>query len=212
MPGNKRGVLISFEGVEGSGKTTQARALVDWLGNAGLPCVFVREPGGTEVGEMIRSILLHPGLKIDPRCETLLFLAARGQLVAETIMPALQGRKIVVTDRFADSTFAYQVCGRNLPPRLIAVFNRFAARGLKPDLTFLVEFDARKRGARGKDRDRMEAEDNDYHDRVRRGFLKLAGRARKRIKVLDGEKPVSELTLEITAKVKNLLINKGYKL
>jgi dTMP kinase len=212
MSGNKRGVLISFEGVEGSGKTTQARALVDWLGGTDLPFVFVREPGGTPTGEMIRSILLNPGSAIDPRCETLLFLAARSQLVAETILPALRDRKIVVTDRFADSTFAYQVCGRGLPPRLIAVFNRFAARGVKPDLTFLVEFDARKRGARGKNRDRMETEDNAYHDRVRRGFLKLAGRARKRIKVLDGEKSVADLTREVTAQVKNLLINKGYKL
>jgi dTMP kinase len=212
MHGNKRGVLISFEGVEGSGKSTQAGALVEWLGAAKVPCVFVREPGGTKVGEMIRTILLDPSLNIDPRCETLLFLAARSQLVAEMIAPALRDRKIVVTDRFADSTFAYQVCGRGLPARLIAVFNRFAARGVKPDLTFLVEFDARKRGARGKDRDRMETEDNAYHDRVRNGFLKLAGRARKRIKVLDGEKPVAELTREVIERVKLLLTTKGYQL
>jgi len=212
MPGIKRGVLISFEGVEGSGKTTQARALVAWLGNTGLPFIFVREPGGTPVGEMIRSILLQPGLTVNPRCETLLFLAARSQLVAETILPALRDHKIVVTDRFADSTFAYQVCGRSLPPRLIAIFNRFAASGLHPDLTFLVDFDARKRRDRGKNRDRMETENDAYHDRVRDGFLKLARRARKRVKVLDGEKPVAELTREVAAQVKNLLLNKGYKL
>jgi len=212
MPGNKRGVLISFEGVEGSGKTTQARALVEWLGNAGLPFIFVREPGGTPVGEMIRSILLQPGLTVNPRCETLLFLAARSQLVAETILPALRDHMIVVTDRFADSTFAYQVCGRGLPPRLIAIFNRFATSGLYPNLTFLVDFDARKRRERGKGQDRMETENDTYHDRVRDGFLKLARHARKRVKILDGEKPVAELTQEVTAQVKNLLLNKGYKL
>lgn len=212
MPGIKRGVLISFEGVEGSGKTTQARALVEWLVNAGLPNIFVREPGGTPVGEMIRSILLQPGLSITPRCETLLFLAARSQLVAEMIAPALRDRKIVVTDRYADSTFAYQVCGRGLPPRLIAVFNRFATSGLCPDLTFLIDFDARKRHERGKSRDRMETENDAYHDRVRQGFLKLARRARKRVKILDGEKPVAELTREVVLQSKKMLLNKGYKL
>ena len=212
MPGIKRGVLISFEGVEGSGKTTQARALVEWLGNAGLPHIFVREPGGTPVGEMIRSVLLQPGLTVNPRCETFLFLAARSQLVAEMILPALRDRKIVVTDRFADSTFAYQVCGRGLPPRLIAIFNRFAASGINPDLTFLVDFDARKRRERGKTRDRMETENDAYHDRVRHGFLKLARRARKRVKVLDGEKPVADLTREIAGQVRTLLLNKGYRL
>jgi dTMP kinase len=128
------------------------------------------------------------------------------------ILPALRDRKIVITDRFADSTFAYQVCGRGLPPRLIAIFNRFATSGLYPDLTFLVDFDARKRRERGKTRDRMETESDTYHDRVRHGFLKLARRARKRVKVLDGEKPVADLTREIAGQVKNLLLNKGYKL
>jgi dTMP kinase len=212
MAGIKRGVLISFEGVEGSGKSTQARALVDWLEAAGLPCLFVREPGGTPVGEMIREILLRPGLAVHPRTETLLFLAARSQLVAEMLLPALRDRKIVVTDRFADSTFAYQVCGRGLPPRRIAIFNRFATSGLNPDLTFLVDLDIRKRHERGKSQDRMEIENDTYHELVRQGFLKLAGRARKRIKVLDGEKPVAELTGEITDQVKNFLLNKGYKL
>jgi dTMP kinase len=212
MTGVKRGVLISFEGVEGSGKTTQARALVDWLNGAGLPNLFVREPGGTSVGEMIREILLRPGLAINARCEALLFLAARSQLVAEMIIPALRTRQIVVTDRFADSTFAYQVCGRGLPPRLVSIINRFAASGIKPDLTFLVDIDARKRHERGKGRDRMETENEAYHDRVRGGFLKLARRARKRIRVLDGEKPVADLAREVTAQVQNLLINKGYKL
>lgn len=207
----KRGVLISFEGVEGSGKTTQAQALAAWLENRGLPCRFVREPGQTKAGEKIREILLDPGQFIHPQCELLLFLAARSQLVRESILPALEAKQIVVTDRFADSTTAYQVCGRGLPVRLTAIMNRFATAGLKPDLTFLVDIDAGARHQRGKDRDRMEREDEAYHQRVRDGYLAIARRAKKRIKVLDGRQPADEITRGVIGQVTTFLAHKGYK-
>jgi dTMP kinase len=207
----KRGVLISFEGVEGSGKTTQAQALAAWLEAGGLPYRFVREPGMTPIGEKIRGLLLDPSHLIHPQCELLLFLAARSQLVRETILPALEAKQIVVADRFTDSTTAYQVYGRGLPPRLVAIFNRFAASGLKPDLTFLVDIDANERHARGKDRDRMEREDESYHQRVRAGYLKLAHRAKKRVRIIDGRQPADNITHDVIGHVKTFLINKGYQ-
>lgn len=212
MPGVKHGVLISFEGVEGSGKTTQAQALASWLKSAGLDFIFVRDPGTTPVSEKIRQILLDPGQKINPHCELLLFLAARSQLTREIIQPALSARQIVVADRFSDSTMAYQAFGRNLPLRLVAIFNRFAAAGIKPDLTFLVDFDAGNRHARGKDRDRMEQEDEEYHYRVRQGYLRLARRAKKRFRVLDGSRSVDEISREVIMWTKAFLVNKGYQL
>ncbi len=213
MPGIKRGVLISFEGVEGSGKTTQARALVDYLENKGAPFLFVRDPGSTEIGESIRQVLLNPEYKImNPRCELFLFLAARAQLVYEKILPALNDKKIVVADRFSDSTLAYQVYGHNLPKRLISIFNRFASAGLKPDLTFLVDIDVLKGRSRGKINDRIEGLNRIYHEKVRRAYLRLAHRARGRIKVLNGERSVEELKTEVIGYVNEFLCKKGYKL
>lgn len=212
MPGVKRGVLISFEGVEGSGKTTQAQALAAWLKSTGLDFIFIRDPGTTPVSEKIRQILLDPGQKINSHCELLLFLAARSQLTREVIQPALLARKIVVADRFSDSTTAYQAFGRNLPLRLVTIFNRFAAGGIKPDLTFLVDIDAGHRHLRGKNRDRMEQEDEDYHRRVRQGYLRLARRAKKRFRVVDGSRSVDEISREVIMWTRAFLVNKGYQL
>ncbi len=213
MHGVKRGVLITFEGVERSGKSTQAKALARWLAEKDLPHIFVRDPGTTQIGEDIRKILLNPRLgNMHAKCEVLLFLAARSQLTHEKLLPAIREKQIVVCDRFADSTFAYQSYARNLPARLVAVFNRFATAGIKPDLTFLVDIDvaaAQKRGVGG---DRMEAENTDYHERVRDGYLKLAHRARKRIRVLDGTLPVEALHRQVVTAAGDLLLRKGYKL
>lgn len=213
MAGLRRGIFISFEGVEGSGKTTQALALAEWLEKQQIPHIFVREPGSTLVGEAIREILLNPKHRgMHPKCEVLLFLAARSQLVYEKILPAITAKKVVVTDRFADSTYAYQVYARNLPQRLISIFNRFATAGLKPDLTFIFDIDVSRARQRGTFDDRMETEDELYHQRVRKGYLKLAHRAKKRIKILNGEKSVQELKTEVEDYVKKLLVRKGYKL
>jgi dTMP kinase len=213
MAGVRRGVFITFEGVEGSGKTTQAHALVDWLSMHNIPHLFVREPGGTAVGEMIREILLNPENKaMNPKCEVLLFLAARSQLMYDKILPALQKKQIVVSDRFADSTYAYQTYARNLPQRLIAIFNRFATAGIKPDLTLLFDIDVTEARKRGIFDDRMESEREDYHRRVREGYLTLAHRAKKRVKILEAVKPVEILKGEVVSYVKTLLVRKGYML
>ncbi len=213
MKGIKRGVFISFEGVEGSGKTTQAQALVEWLDRKNISHIFVREPGGTVVGEAIREILLDPRFReMHKKCEVLLFLAARSQVTYEKILPSIQQRKVVVSDRFSDSTFAYQVYARNLPQRLISVFNRFATAGIMPDLTFLVDIDISKGRERGVFDDRMETEGVGYHERVHDGYLRLADKAKKRIKILDGEKPVDILRNEVIEHAKRILIRKGYKL
>jgi len=146
------------------------------------------------------------------KCEVLLFLAARSQLTHEKILPALKDKKVVVTDRFSDSTFAYQSYARDLPRRLISIFNRFAAAGLKPDLTFLVDIDTKKRMERGKFSDRMETEAEDYHQKVRNGYRYLAARAKKRCKILDGEKSVEILHNEVIHHVREVLARKGYKI
>lgn len=208
-----RGLFISFEGVEGCGKTTQADALVDWLKGKDIPVVYIRDPGGTDIGEAVRTILLDPEFRtMHAKCEVLLFLASRSQLTYEKIIPALSKRQIVVTDRYADSTLVYQAYARDLPGRLIAVFNRFATAGLKPDLTFLVDIDIARGRARGVFDDRMERESLLYHERVREGYLRLARKAKKRIKVLDGEKEVRSLNQEVIAHVKTIMARKGYTL
>jgi dTMP kinase len=211
MAGVRRGLFITFEGVEGSGKTTQARALVDWLSEHNMPHLFVREPGSTTVGEMIREVLLNPENKtMNPKCEVLLFLAARSQLTYEKILPALQKKHVVVSDRFADSTYAYQTYARDLPQRLIAIFNRFATAGIRPDLTLLFDIDVTEARKRGIFDDRMESERGDYHRKVREGYLALAHRAKKRVKILDAAKPVEILKHEVINYVKTLLVRKGY--
>jgi dTMP kinase len=213
MHGVKRGLLISFEGVEGSGKTTQARALADWLAAKKIAHILVRDPGSTEIGEKIREILLDKqNREMHAKCEVLLFLAARSQLTYELLLPALQEKKIVITDRFSDSTFAYQCYARALPLRLVKIFNRFAAAGLRPDLTFLVHIDAAKRLERGKDTDRMEIEAEAYHQKVQRGFQLMALRAKKRFRVLDGTKTVDTLHREVVHHVGEILVRKGYKI
>ncbi len=212
MRGAKRGVFISFEGVEASGKTTQAKALVAWLADRGIPHIFVRDPGCTKIGEKIREILLDKDLSaMHERCEVLLFLAARSQLTYEKILPALSAKKVVVTDRFSDSTFAYQSYARKLPRRLIAVFNRFAAAGIKPDMTFLVDIDAAVRKERGKFSDRMETEAETYHKEVRQAYRVLAARSKKRFRVLDGEKSPDVIHEEVVEHVRELLKRKGHK-
>jgi dTMP kinase len=211
MAGVRRGIFITFEGVEGSGKTTQAHALVDWFSEQNIPYLFVRDPGSTTVAEMIREVLLNPEYKtMNPKCEVLLFLAARSQLTYEKILPALQQKQVVVSDRFADSTYAYQTYARDLPQRLIAIFNRFATAGIKPDLTLLFDIDVAEARKRGIFDDRMETEREEYHRNVREGYLKLAHRAKKRVKILDAAKPVEILKQEVISYVKTLLVRKGY--
>lgn len=212
--GAVRGVLITFEGVEGSGKSTQAQLLVEYLKEKGREVVFSREPGGTEIGERIRDILLDPDCRqMDARTELFLYLASRNQHVREKILPALRAGKVVVLDRFADSSVAYQGFGRELGERFVSRLNKLATRGLKPDITFLVDVPVMvgyQRKEKGK-LDRMEQEEVKFHERVRNGYLRLARRAPGRIKVVAGEREPMEIQKEIRLLVDRMLERKGKK-
>lgn len=186
--GLKRGLFITFEGPEGSGKSTQIARTVAYLKKRkGRRPLLLREPGGTAVGEAIRKILLNRHFReMTPGTELLLYLAARAQLVAEKILPALRKGEVVVCDRFEDSTLAYQGFGRKIPLQAIEEVSRRFVRGrVKPDLTFLLDINPRVGIRRGGRHDRMEQQSFAFHDRVRRGFLKLAQRNRKRLIVVD---------------------------
>jgi len=187
-----RGKFITFEGIEGTGKTTQCALLCDYLRGHGIDIVETREPGGTSLGESIRALLLSPEAEgPTARAELLLFLAARSQLVTQIIAPALKAGKWVVCDRFSDATVAYQGYGRGIDVEIVKTLNDFATGGLKPDKTFLLDLDVEtgiKRAVSGKKEfagshvgDRMESEDIEFHRRVRRGYLELAEQEPERI-------------------------------
>ena len=174
MPSGK---LIVFEGAEGAGKSTQVRLLVERLTAARIPCVSLREPGGTPAGDAIRDILLHREHEITDAAEALLFMASRAELIAGEITPSLSAGKVVLLDRFFLSTYAYQIFGRGLPEPEIRAANRLATAGLVPDLTLLLDVPATEglgradvRGAR----DRMERSGDDFHQRVTSAFRQFA--------------------------------------
>lgn len=185
---SKRGLFITFEGGEGAGKSTQIAMLASLLEHAGVRCRVVREPGGTVVGEQVRAILLDPETGwMDARAELLLYEAARAQLVAEVIEPALDAGEVVICDRFYDSTVAYQGYARGLRLEEVEAANSIATTGLAPDRTLLLDLDVET----GMDRattdgaDRLEAEERAFHDRVRHGFLVIAQREPERVRVVD---------------------------
>jgi dTMP kinase len=167
------GKLLVLEGAEGAGKTTQIRLLAEHMTNAGVPCVAVREPGGTPVGDAIREILLDPERQITAATEALLFMSSRAELIAREIKPSLSEGKTVLLDRFFLSTYAYQIAGRGLPEADIRAANRLATAGLVPDLTLLIDISPstglERADARGS-RDRMERADDDFHRRVADAF------------------------------------------
>jgi dTMP kinase len=168
-----RGRLIVFEGPEGVGKTTQLGLLGEWLDERAIAHVRVREPGGTSLGNEIRQLLLDPGNEVDARAEALLFMASRAALVERVVEPALERGALVLADRFFLSTYAYQVAGRGLPESEIRSTNRFATRGLVPDLTLLFSAPAGERGQRQQLRgssDRIESEGGEFHTRVADAF------------------------------------------
>jgi dTMP kinase len=207
-----RGVLITFEGVEGSGKSTQADRLATRLAALGVSCLVSREPGGTDIGEAVRSILLDPKNKaMHGLTELFLYLASRNQLVREDVMPALNDGKVVVLDRFGDSSIAYQGFGRDLGEKLVARLNKLATADLRPNLTVLVDLPVgvgRERKASGV-LDRLERERVEFHERVRDGYLQLARRAPGRIKVVNGALMVDELERLVFCYVEELLKRKG---
>lgn len=180
-----RGKFITIEGPEGSGKSTHSRLLCGHLRRRGIRVLHTREPGGTKLGETVRRILLdRKNRGISDACELFLFLAARAQIVAEVIKPALAGGYTVVCDRFHDATVAYQGYGAGLSLRLIGSAGRLATGGLKPDLTILLDVETKLGLRRAGAKDRMEAKSLRFHKRVRQGYLKIAKGQPRRIKVI----------------------------
>lgn len=180
-----KGRFITFEGSEGCGKSTQSKMLFGYLKAKGLKVIYLREPGGVKVSEMIREILLNPKNKISPEAETLLYMAARAQVVEEIIKPALLAGKIVVCDRFMDSTIAYQGYGLGIDMKLIKSLGNFATQGIAPDLTIFLDLPV-KSGLKHRDncKDRIEQRSVSYHEKVRKGYLALAKDEPRRIKIV----------------------------
>lgn len=195
--------LISFEGGDGSGKTTQLNLLADYLAGKGRVCVRTREPGGTKLGGMIRQVLLEiGGDDISVQTELFLYLADRSHHIQEVIRPALTSGTLVLCDRFTDSTVAYQGFGRGIDPRLLRRLNQFASEGITPDLTLLLDCPVAVSLSRTSYRidrgeDRFEREKVEFHERVRSGFLELAQGEPNRICVLDASRPIREVHEEI---------------
>ena len=182
----KRGLFITLEGPEGSGKSTQSRMLTGFLRRSGYKVTHIWDPGSTKFGEAIRSILLKPGKKFCANAETMLYLAARAQLVDEKIAPALKKRYIVICDRFTDATVTYQGYGLGVDVKKIEDFNDFVTSSITPDITFFLDTNVRKglkrsRGVKGFS-DRIESRSMNFHDKVRDGYMKLAKRFPQRIK------------------------------
>ncbi len=206
-PAERHGLLLALEGGEGAGKSTQARLLAIWLREQGYDVAATHEPGATKVGMRLRALLLdtaHTGLTA--RAETLMYAADRAEHVATLIRPALERGTIVVTDRYVDSTLAYQGAGRALPADEIARLNEWATGGLRPDLTILMDLPpAVGLGRRARSADRLEAEPADFHERVRAGFLALARAEPGRYLVLDATRDPASLSREIQGRVRGLL-------
>ncbi|MBI5327629.1 MAG: dTMP kinase [Deltaproteobacteria bacterium] len=201
-------LFITFEGVEGSGKTTQMEMLKEHLEWKGFHVVSTREPGGTELGEKIRGVLLNmEGQTIAPWSELLLYEVCRAQLVSEVIKPALLDKKIVLCDRFADSTIVYQGCVRGLNLEAIASLNEWVSQGVMPTITFIIdcqpEIGLKRALARidtrpnGNKEDRFERENIEFHKRIRDGYLQLAKESPDRIKVINGNRDIPVIHKEI---------------
>ena len=206
-PGPPPGLLIAFEGGEGSGKTTQARLISIWLRELGYDVVTTHEPGATKVGMRLRALLLdtaHTGMS--PRAEALMYAADRAEHVSAVITPALERGAIVITDRYVDSSLAYQGAGRSLPVEEIARFNWWATGGRMPDLTILLDMDpVAGLQRRARSADRLEAEPAAFHLRVRAGFQALARAEPDRYLVLDADRPTDEITRDITERIRGIL-------
>ncbi len=197
-------LFVTFEGPDGSGKTTQARLLAEFLRERGYAVELTREPGGTEIGEQIRQVLLSTRNRaMRDETEVLLFSAARAQIVAELIRPALAAGKIVLCDRYYDSTLAYQGYGLGLDLDALRAITRFATGGLAPQLTFYVDVPAEMglaRRQRGKT-NRLDQKDVAYHTRVRNGYLELARAEPTRFVIIDGTRAIEYVQQDIRARM-----------
>ncbi|MCX7981490.1 MAG: dTMP kinase [Syntrophales bacterium] len=211
------GLFITFEGIEGCGKTTQLNLAAKSLTEKGYDVLVTAEPGGTDLGKSIREILLGKNnVTICPEAELLLFMADRAQHVKNVIIPALAAGKMVLCDRFLDATIAYQGYGRGLEVEAIRKIYTFISSGLYPDLTLLFDLEVEEGFLRLKARngecDRFEREDRDFHHRVRRGYLTLAQREPKRFHVVNASRDVIQVHKTVMALVEKLCREKGYGL
>jgi dTMP kinase len=196
------GLFVTFEGIDRSGKTTQARMLCDALGDRALA---VREPGGTPVGEQVRSLLKDPSVEIGTHAEALLFAAARAELVERVIRPALEAGRVVVSDRFLDSSLAYQGEARGLGVDEVARVNEWAVSGLKPDITFLLAMSAADAAARGSEDDRFEAEGAGLQIRVQDAYERMASAEPDRWRRVAADRDPAEVHADVLAEVESAL-------
>ena len=196
-------MFVTFEGLDGSGKSTQARLLGDWLTEQGRTVLLTREPGGTPVAEAVRDVVLH-GYDMAPWAEAALYAAARADHVAHAIRPALARGDDVVCDRYLDSSLAYQGAARGLGEDRVRELNLMLTDGLLPDRTFLVLVDPATAAARSRSSDRIEREGEDFHRTVDRAYRELATMFPDRIVSVDGERPTDEVAEEIRGRIRQL--------
>ena len=209
MTSERRGLWITLEGGDGSGKTTQAALLAEWLGAQGRTVLHTREPGGSEVGVLIRNIVLHHRGEVAPRAEALLYAADRAHHVATVVRPALQRGDVVIQDRYLDSSVAYQGAGRVLDATEVRDLSLWATEGALPDVTVLLDIDpseARRRlDADDKPFDRLEAEKEEFHTRVRDSYLRLAAAEPERFLVVDATRDPEDIASVIRTRLSVLL-------
>jgi dTMP kinase len=200
-------MFISFEGIDFSGKSTQIKKLCDFLDKQNKKYLLVREPGGTRISEMIREILLSKeNMELSIESELFLYLAARAQLVDEKIIPNLENYDFIIADRFIDSTYVYQGYGRELDKNLIRKMNQFAIRNCYPKISFLIDISVeesiKRRNSAGRSDDRIESAGNEFFEKVRNGYLDLAKSEANRIQIINGDRDIEEIHLEILKTVK----------
>ena len=202
----QKGLFITFEGCDGCGKTTQLELLAKYLQDKGYDVIVTREPGARGLGEKLRKILLNYDGEVSSNCESFLFLADRAQHIDTIVKPAIDAGKIVLCDRHIDSTAAYQGYGRGLDIEQINYLNNIATSGLKPNLTLLFDVDIETSMARvGNNKDRMENAGIEFQEKVRHGYLELAKKEPKRIKVFDSGKTIEQLHQEVLGTIAPLL-------
>lgn len=212
-----KGIFITFEGLDGSGKTTQIELLNSFLKQSGFDVVLTREPGGTDIGDKIREILLDSkNIQMSYRAETLLFLASRAELVSKVIQPSLNQGKIVICDRFFDSTIAYQGIARQLGAEKILDMSLWTTENIIPDLTFLLSIDVwecENRIKNGKKKkDRIEKEEIVFKSKIQEGYMQLAGKNKERFVIVDGCLDIESVFAVVKNNTLRVLKSKGFNL
>ena len=203
---SETGLFVCFEGGEGAGKSTQSRLLRDWLVASGQTVLLTFEPGDTSVGKELRRIVLSPETgRLSHRTEALLYAADKAEHVDTVVQPALERGEVVITDRYVDTTLAYQGAGRELRIEEVEAVARWATHGLRPHLTVVLDVDPREGLGRFEGRDRIEAESLDFHERARQSFLDLAAQDPDHYLVLDARRPVEEIAAAIDERLQPLL-------